>query len=510
MTAYVDTSGVPDEPLLKMAKLGLVMDRWMKEVDVTISAVQCWTSMEEYFGVVPCTVMSMMSNANLPSACEVDVMGTISMHALTLASQTPAALLDWNNNYGDDPDKAVCFHCSNLPRDFFESPTMDYQEIIAGTVGRENTYGTIVGKVKAGPMSFARFSTDDRTGAIRGYVGEGQLHAGPAHDLRWRRRGGDRRAAAAAAAHLPQRLRAPRGRHVLARGRRGARSHHALSRLGRHEARLTMGIVAGVDFGTQSVRVSIVDSVRGVIGHGVSEYPVQRDRNDPDFATQSHDAHMSALVVAMQAALRDAAVPGSAVRALALDTTGSTVVMVGEGLEPLDDYYLWCDHRAKDEAARITAVAHERSVPAIDWCGGVYSSEWGFAKLLHWLRHNPGKRGQLVTALEHCDMVAAVLCGITDAAQVPRSICAMGHKWLWNESLGGFPPEEFFVAVDPLLAGVREKLDGPYRTSDAIAGTLCDAVGGALGPAQPAFRFRSAPSTRTGMRWVPAWPKATS
>ena len=175
MIAYVDTDSVPDAALLKMAKLGLVMDRWMKEVDVNISAVQCWTSLEEYFGVVPCTLMSMMSNANLPSACEVDVMGTLSMYALTLASQTPSALLDWNNNYGDDPDKAVCFHCSNLPLDFFEAPTMDYQAIIAGTVGRENTYGTITGKVKAGAMSFARFSTDDRTGVIRGYVGEGKF-----------------------------------------------------------------------------------------------------------------------------------------------------------------------------------------------------------------------------------------------------------------------------------------------------------------------------------------------
>lgn len=179
MTAYVDTSGIPDAPLIKMAKLGLVMDRWMKEVDVTVSAVQCWTSMEEYFGVVPCTIMSMLSNANLPSACEVDVMGTISMYALTLASQSPAALLDWNNNYGDDPNKAVCFHCSNLPLDFFEAPKMDYQEIIAGTVGRENTYGTVVGKVKAGPMSFARFSTDDLTGRIRGYVGEGAFTKDP-------------------------------------------------------------------------------------------------------------------------------------------------------------------------------------------------------------------------------------------------------------------------------------------------------------------------------------------
>ena len=242
-----------------------------------------------------------------------------------------------------------------------------------------------------------------------------------------------------------------------------------------------MGIVAGVDFGTQSVRVSIVDSTRGVIGHGVGEYPVKRDRNDPDFATQSHESHMNALVLAMRAALQSAGVEGGAIRALALDTTGSTVIPVGEGLEPLDDYYLWCDHRAKDEAARITAIAHELNLPAIGWCGGVYSSEWGFAKLLHWLRHNPDKRARFVTALEHCDMVAAVLCGMTDPKQVPRSICAMGHKWLWNESLGGFPKEEFFVAVDPLLAGVREKLDGPYRTSDAIAGTLSDEWASRLG-----------------------------
>lgn len=179
MNAYVSTAGVPATALIKMAKLGVVIDHWMAEVDVTISAVQCWTSMEEYFGVVPCTVMSMMSNENFPSACEVDVCGTISMHALSLASETPSALLDWNNNYGEDPDKAVCFHCSNLPKAFFQDLRMDYQEIIAGTVGRENTYGTVVGNVKAGAMSFARFSTDDLTGRIRGYVGEGEFTNDP-------------------------------------------------------------------------------------------------------------------------------------------------------------------------------------------------------------------------------------------------------------------------------------------------------------------------------------------
>ena len=170
---YVTTSGVPDAALIKMAKLGYVIDDWMTSTDLRISAVQCWTSMEEYFGVVPCTIMSMMSNNLFPAACEVDVCGTLSMHALALASETPSALLDWNNNYGDNPDKAVCFHCSNLPKHFFQDVRMDFQEIIAGTVGKENTFGTVVGRVKAGAMSFARFSTDDTAGVIRGYVGEG-------------------------------------------------------------------------------------------------------------------------------------------------------------------------------------------------------------------------------------------------------------------------------------------------------------------------------------------------
>jgi L-fucose isomerase-like protein len=173
--AYVTTAGIPAGALMKMAKLGAVIDQWMVEADVTVSAVQCWTSLEEFFGVVPCTLMSMMSNDLLPSACEVDVCGTLSMYALALASETPSALLDWNNNYGDDPDKCVCFHCSNLPKHFFESVKMDYQEIIAGTVGKENTWGTCVGRVRASPMSFARFSTDDLTGRIRGYVGEGRF-----------------------------------------------------------------------------------------------------------------------------------------------------------------------------------------------------------------------------------------------------------------------------------------------------------------------------------------------
>jgi len=176
---YVTTAGIADAALLKMAKLGAVIDGWMKQCHVTISAVQCWTSMEEFFGVVPCTIMSMMSNELIPSACEVDVPGTLSMYMMALASGTPSALLDWNNNYGTDPNKCVCFHCSNLPKHFFKDVRMDYQEIIAGTVGKENTFGTCVGRVKAGTMSFARFSTDDRRGIVRGYTGAGQFTDDP-------------------------------------------------------------------------------------------------------------------------------------------------------------------------------------------------------------------------------------------------------------------------------------------------------------------------------------------
>ncbi len=219
---YVTTSGVPDAALIKMAKLGYVIDDWMKQTDVKISAVQCWTSMEEYFGVVPCTIMSMMSNNLLPAACEVDVCGTLSMHALALASETPSALLDWNNNYGTDPDKAVCFHCSNLPKHFFQDVRMDFQEIIAGTVGKDNTFGTVVGRVKPGAMSFARFSTDDTAGVIRGYVGAGRIHQRLAQHLRRRGRGADSASAEAAALHLREWIRAPRGGKFL--DHRGSRT----------------------------------------------------------------------------------------------------------------------------------------------------------------------------------------------------------------------------------------------------------------------------------------------
>jgi L-ribulokinase len=233
-----------------------------------------------------------------------------------------------------------------------------------------------------------------------------------------------------------------------------------------------LSIVAGIDFGTLSVRVSLFSKSEGRLGTGVAEYPLHRSAQDPNFASQSHRAQMDALERAMHDALRDSHVNGDQVRALALDTTGSSVIPLGEGLEPLDDYYLWCDHRAWREAREITSAAHEQKQEAIDWCGGVYSSEWGFSKLLHWLRHNPEKRAYLVTALENCDMIVATLCGVTSPKDVPRSICAMGHKWMWNAKWGGLPSDAFLSSVDPLLSGMREKLAGRYETSDHIAGLL--------------------------------------
>ncbi len=172
--AYVSTRGVPPASLTKMAKFGVVVDDWMQTNELAGSSVQCWTAMEEFFGVVPCTLMSMMSNTLLPSACETDMIGMVGMYILQLASGTASAIVDWNNNYGDDPDKAVIFHCSNLPKEFFEDFKMDFQEIIAGSVGKENTFGTVVGKLKSGPITYCRASTDDFHGRMRAYVGEGE------------------------------------------------------------------------------------------------------------------------------------------------------------------------------------------------------------------------------------------------------------------------------------------------------------------------------------------------
>lgn len=234
-----------------------------------------------------------------------------------------------------------------------------------------------------------------------------------------------------------------------------------------------MTVVAGVDFGTQSVRFSIFDSNRGRLGAGIAEYPVLRRSADPHYVAQHPADHFSALQSAAAQALAQARIDGHEIAALGIDTTGSTVVPLGENLEPLDDFYLWCDHRGWREAEQITAAAKHASLPALKWCGGTYSAEFGWSKLWHWLKANPHLRSHFVTAAEHCDYATAVLCGIRDPAKIPRSICAMGHKWLWNEAAGGLPGNEFWQSLDPTLAGIRDSLAGVYARSHQIAGGLC-------------------------------------
>lgn len=234
-------------------------------------------------------------------------------------------------------------------------------------------------------------------------------------------------------------------------------------------------IVAGVDFGTLSVRVTLVETYTGQpLSRATASYPLKRSADDPLLGTQSHADQMDALVRAMREACPAGDVDGSAIAAIACDTTGSSVVMVDADLQPLADYYLWCDHRAHREASEITARAHEEGLEALNWCGGTYSHEWGYAKVLHFLRHNPGLRSSFATALEHCDMVAATLCGIRDLSMLPRSICAAGHKWMYGAAWGGLPAQDFLSRVDPLLDGINDKLRGRWLTSDQVAGHLSD------------------------------------
>ncbi|HEY63535.1 MAG TPA: fucose isomerase [Caldilineae bacterium] len=176
---YLPTEGVPSVALVKMAKLGIVIDDWMAANDLDATAIQCWTSVQQNYGVNVCTLMSMMSEKLMPSACEVDITGVASMYALQLASGKPSALVDWNNNYGGDPNKCVLFHCGNWARSFFPEAKMAYADVLATTLGKENTYGAIAGRVPAGPMSFARITTDDRNGVIRTYVGDGTFTDDP-------------------------------------------------------------------------------------------------------------------------------------------------------------------------------------------------------------------------------------------------------------------------------------------------------------------------------------------
>jgi L-fucose isomerase-like protein len=177
--SYAPSKGVPDKPLEQMAKMGVVLNDWMTTNAIDATAIQCWTSVQQNYGCNTCTLMSMMSERFMPSACEVDVTGALTMFAMQLASNSPSALVDWNNNYADDDNKCVLFHCGNWAKSFLPDIKIATAPILGTVVGEENTYGALAGRTPAGPLTFGRITTADAEGKIRAYVGEGELTNDP-------------------------------------------------------------------------------------------------------------------------------------------------------------------------------------------------------------------------------------------------------------------------------------------------------------------------------------------
>lgn len=175
---------IPDridpQNVLKQAKLSVVIDDWMTENELDASAIQCWTSVQNNYGCAACLSMSLMGEKHRPSACEVDVVGAVSMLALLLASGQVPGFLDWNNNYADKADTCACTHCSNFPRSFMgREVEIAELDILGESLGRKNCFGAVKGHVAAGPMTYFRMSTDDRRGTIKAYLGEGEFTEEP-------------------------------------------------------------------------------------------------------------------------------------------------------------------------------------------------------------------------------------------------------------------------------------------------------------------------------------------
>jgi L-fucose isomerase-like protein len=177
--SYTPTGRTPDDKLIQIAKLDVALNSFMQEHALDATAIQCWTSLQQNYGCNVCTSMSMMSENMLPSACEVDVTGTLSMYAMQLASGSPSALVDWNNNYADDDERVVLFHCGNWAKSFLPDVEIATAPILGTSVGEENTYGALAGRTPASTLTFGRISTDDPKGIMKAYVGEGMLTDDP-------------------------------------------------------------------------------------------------------------------------------------------------------------------------------------------------------------------------------------------------------------------------------------------------------------------------------------------
>ena len=180
INAYAPNKGAPDDRLVLMAKLAIVLNDWMDANDIDATAIQCWESIQKNYGINACTIMSMMSEKLMPSACEVDIAGTASMYASTLAAGAPSALVDWNNNYNNERDKCLYFHCGNWAKSLGGGNIeLISAEVLGATLGQENTWGAMQVRTPAGPLTYARIDTDDRRGVIHTYVGEGRFTDDP-------------------------------------------------------------------------------------------------------------------------------------------------------------------------------------------------------------------------------------------------------------------------------------------------------------------------------------------
>ncbi|MCS7119632.1 MAG: L-fucose/L-arabinose isomerase family protein [Nitrososphaerota archaeon] len=178
--SYAKLSHCSESKLNTLAKIYLIIEEWIRKNDIRAVAIQCWTSLERNLGVMPCVVMSMLSEKMIPAACEVDITGTLSMLILQLASGTPSAIVDWNNNYEQEEDRCIIFHCGNMPKSVLQIESIGFGEIIGKVVGIENAFGVCIGRVREGPMTFARLTTDDVNGKLKAYIGEGEITSDPA------------------------------------------------------------------------------------------------------------------------------------------------------------------------------------------------------------------------------------------------------------------------------------------------------------------------------------------
>lgn len=247
--------------------------------------------------------------------------------------------------------------------------------------------------------------------------------------------------------------------------------------------------VIGVDYGTDSVRSIIANAANGQeVASAVFYYPRWKEGLYCNPAVNQFRQHpldyLEGLEQTITRCLQQAGPSVAAnVRAISVDTTGSTPVAVDETGTPLAllpqfennpnaMFVLWKDHTAVPEAAAINAHAEKYDINYLQYVGGIYSSEWFWAKLLHILREDAAVRKACHSWVEHCDWIPFVLTGGNKAADMKRGVCSAGHKALWAGEFGGLPPDDFFAELDPLLAGFTKKLFTKTYTSDKAAGTL--------------------------------------